>query len=159
MDRGEPVAERRAAEAGLANIEFLGLVGKHELVELSRESHAFVHAHRRMSVVERYGMSVNKVFGLMAAGRPVLFACRSSYNPIREARAGLSVEPENPAALAEAMLELSRTPTAERRAMGTRAREHVLRYHDLSKLAGRLEAFLADLVPAPRIPTTHRRAA
>ncbi|HBO44056.1 MAG TPA: hypothetical protein DD670_09005 [Planctomycetaceae bacterium] len=153
------VLERRAAAAGLTNIEFLGLVGKHELVELSRESHAFVHAHRRMSVVERYGMSVNKVFGFMAAGRPVLFACRSSYDPIREARAGLTVEPEDPAALAQAMFELSRTPDAERRAMGARARQHVLQYHDLSKLARRLDAFLADLVSAPRLPATHRRAA
>ena len=151
--------QRRAAEAGLTNVEFRGLVEKPELARLSCNSHAFVHAHRRMSVVERYGMSVNKVFGFMAAARPVVFACRSSYDPIQEARAGVTVEPEDPAALAEAMIWLSRRTHAERTAMGLRARQYALEHHDLSKIARRLETFLDRLVTKQTPSWTARRAA
>jgi glycosyltransferase involved in cell wall biosynthesis len=150
---------RRAAEAGLTNLEFHELVEKPELVRLSHQSHAFVHTHRRMSVVEKYGMSVNKVFGFMASARPVLFACRSSYDPISEARAGLTVEPEDPAALADAMVRLRRTSPEERHAMGARARWHVLKHHDLSQQARRLEAFLARLIGRAEIRAGRRRAA
>jgi len=150
---------RRAAETGLRNLEFGELVDKPELVRLSRESHAFVHAHRRMRVVEQYGMSVNKVFGFMAAARPVIFACRSSYDPIRRARAGLTVRPEDPAALARAMIRLGRTSRSEREAMGARARQYVLEHHDLSKIAGRLESFLAGLLARQPVARAHRRAA
>ncbi len=137
--------QRRALELGLANVEFLDLVSKPQLVELAHGSHAFVHSHRRMSVVQRYGMSVNKVFAFMASGRPLIFACRSSYDPVREARAGISVEPENPAAMARAMLSIRDLSPAERAAMGRRAREHVLEHHDLTKTARRLESFLLSL--------------
>lgn len=138
--------ERRAAELGLANVEFLDLVSKPELVELAHGSHAFVHSHRRMGVVERYGMSVNKVFAFMASGRPVIFACRSSYDPIAEAGAGISVEPENPAAMAQAMIALRDLSPEEREAMGRRARGYVLEHHDLRKTAKRLESFLKSLL-------------
>jgi len=149
----------RAADAGLTNVEFRDLVDKPELVRLSRGSHAFVHAHRRMRVVQRYGMSVNKLFGFMAAARPILFACHSSYDPVRQARAGLTIEPENPAALADAMIRLSRLPHDERHAMGARARHYVLQHHDLSKIALRLEAFLAGLLAQePGVRTTRRAA-
>ncbi|MBN2292306.1 MAG: glycosyltransferase, partial [Pirellulales bacterium] len=101
---------------------------------------------RRMDVVERYGMSVNKVFTFMAAGRPVIFACRSSYDPIAESASGISVEPEDPAAMAEAMIALRDLSPEDRAAMGRRAREHVLAHHDLTKTAKRLESFLKTLL-------------
>jgi glycosyltransferase involved in cell wall biosynthesis len=138
--------QRRTAELGLQNVEFLDLVSKPELVTLAHQSHAFVHSHRAMPVVERYGMSVNKVFAFMASGRPVIFACRCCYDPIRDAKAGVSVEPEDPAAMARAMIDLRDLPAAERAAMGHRARRYVLEHHDLSKIAKRLEAFLESIL-------------
>ena len=138
--------QRRAAELGLRNIEFLDLVSKPRLVTLAHGSHAFVHSHRAMRVIQQYGMSVNKVFAFMASGRPVIFACRCCHDPIRAAQAGVSIEPENPAAMARAMIELRDLPAAERDAMGQRARRYVLEHHDLSKTAKRLETFLLSLL-------------
>ena len=108
-----------------------------------------------MRVVQRYGMSVNKVFAFMASGRPVIFACRCCHDPIREAKAGVSVEPENPAAMARAMIDLRDLPTAERAAMGRRARRYVLEHHNLSKTAKRLETFLMGLHDSRYPPQAH----
>ncbi len=138
--------EQRCAELGLVNVEFLDLVSKPELVELAHSSHAFVHSHRRMRVIEQYGMSVNKVFAFMASGRPVIFACHSSYDPVGESQAGITVAPEDPAAMAAAMRTLRDLSPEERAAMGRRAREHVLAHHDLTKTARRLESFLQTLL-------------
>lgn len=137
---------RRAAELALTNVEFLDLVSKPRLVELAHDSHAFVHSHRAMRVIEHYGMSVNKVFGFMASGRPVIFACRSCYDPIREAAAGISIAPENPQAMAAAMVELRDIPSVERQAMGRQGRDYVFEHHNLGKTAKRLEAFLGSLL-------------
>ncbi len=140
--------QQQVAEQGLANVEFLDLVSKPELVELAHRSHAFVHSHRHMDVVARYGMSVNKVFAFMASGRPVIFACRSSYDPIAESNSGISIEPEDPAAMAQAMIELRKMSPENRAAMGRRARAHVLEHHDLTKTAKKLESFLKSLMPS-----------
>jgi glycosyltransferase involved in cell wall biosynthesis len=138
--------QHRAAELRLANIDFLDPVPKKELARLAHRSHAFVHAHRIMPIVERYGMSVNKLFAFMAAGRPVVFACRSPYDPIRQARAGITVAPEDPRAMAEAMIRLRNLPEPQRADMGRRGRRFVLEHHDLSKVAERLASFLETLV-------------
>ena len=138
--------QRRVVELGLKNVEFLNLVSKPELVELAHRSHGFVHAHRDMPVVAKYGMSVNKVFAFMGSGRPVIFSCRSCYDPIKNARAGISIEPENAAAMAAAMIELAEMSHAERADMGRRARDYVLEHHNLQKTAARLESFLQSLL-------------
>ncbi|MBN1908705.1 MAG: glycosyltransferase family 4 protein [Pirellulales bacterium] len=152
----QPLVEK-AARQGLENLQFHDLVTKLELAEMSQQCHAFVHAHRKMTVVRRYGMSVNKVFNFMASARPVVFACDSCYDPIQEARAGVTVPPEDPAAMAEAMIRLRDTAEAERIAMGRRAREFVLQHHDLSKAAGRLADFFESL--CQRSGTSPRHAA
>ena len=82
----------------------------------------------------------------MASGRPVIFACRSPYDPIAESKSGITIEPEDPAAMADAMRELRDLSPQERAAMGQRAREHVLKHHDLTKTALRLESFLEMLL-------------
>ena len=91
-----------------------------------------------MPVLTRYGLSANKLFDYLLASRPTIFACRSLNDPVAEARAGLSVPPEDPGALARAALTLSELPAAEARAMGVRGRDWVLEHHDLNKLALRL---------------------
>lgn len=60
----------------------------------------------------------------LAMGKPVLIGVRGEAAEIvKQAGAGISVEPENVEAMAGAMVEISRMSLTERHAMGRRARE------------------------------------
>jgi glycosyltransferase involved in cell wall biosynthesis len=94
----------------------------------------------------RFGISPNKLFDYMLAALPVLFAIQAGNDPVSEAQCGVSVDPGNPTAIAQGLLELSRLPEEERQAMGLRGRDYVLSHHSYDTLA---QAYLnlADQAP------------
>jgi glycosyltransferase involved in cell wall biosynthesis len=100
--------------------------------------------HMTGTPVYRYGVSFNKLFDYMASGRPVLFACESSNDPVREAGAGLSVAPDDPEAMARAARELSEMAAEEVARLGANGRRYVEEHHDIRELASRLAAFLVN---------------
>ena len=112
-----------------------------------------------MSVLDKYGMSGVKVFDYLMAARPIVFACKAFYDPVQESDAGVTVEPENPDAMAEAMIRLRDTSAAERWQMGQRGRAFVQEHHDLSMVARRLDTFLKKLLAQPEAPQHVRKAA
>lgn len=102
--------------------------------------------HLRDNPVFRYGISSNKLFDYMAAGLPVIFACRSGYDPIALAGAGRSVAPGDAAAIAAAMGELAAMPAEQRGALGDAGRAYVYREHNLDPLAERFAGVLREVV-------------
>jgi glycosyltransferase involved in cell wall biosynthesis len=112
-----------------------------------------------MPVIEKYGFSPNKLSEYMAFHRPIVLSCRAFNNPVEEAEAGFSVEPESPEALAEGILRLRRTTAATRWTMGANARRYALEHHDMRKLSLRLGDFLARIAGQSRQRTGMHRAA
>ncbi len=129
----------------LKNVEFVERMKKRELFIASQDADAFIFHLKDMPVLQRYGISSNKLFDYLMCGRPVVFACNSYNNPIREANAGLSIPPGDPFALAEALIELRDLPSNERKCMGERGRMWVIKHHDLSNLARKFENLLRQL--------------
>jgi glycosyltransferase involved in cell wall biosynthesis len=142
----KPALIRRSQDLGLRNTEFRAPVPKPQLAALAQESCAFVFHLRRLPVIERHGLSSNKLFDYLLAARPVIFACKSLNNPVGEAGAGLCADCENPQGIADAAVRLRSMSSDERWHMGTRGRQYVLAHHDLSKLAIRLQEFLAAIL-------------
>ncbi|QYX56782.1 glycosyltransferase family 4 protein [Roseovarius sp. SCSIO 43702] len=91
----------------------------------------------------RFGVSPNKLFDYLVSGTPILYGIDSGrYRPVEELRAGLQIQPQDPAALADAVLKLKALPEAERAAMGARGRRAALETHEYGALARRLEEVL-----------------
>ena len=90
--------------------------------------------HTTATPVYRFGISFNKLFEYMAAGRPVIFATQTAYDPVASSGAGISVHPDDPGALAAAFLEIARRPEEVRAAMGAAGREYVFREHNMATL-------------------------
>jgi glycosyltransferase involved in cell wall biosynthesis len=89
----------------------------------------------------------SKIQSYMACGRPILAAMEGEgARVVKEACAGIVVPPENAAALAEAVLRMSRTPSSEREAMGQNGRQYFLQEFDRDVLVARLEAWMKELV-------------
>jgi len=138
--------QNRAHALKLRNIEFLPPVPKGELSGFAQQSNAFVFHLRAMAVLEKYGISANKLFDYLMAARPIIFACNSYNNPVEAAKAGLTVLPQDSAALAEAVRRLRSLSVEERWTMGQNGRSWVLEHHDLRKLVLRLETELLILL-------------
>jgi len=128
-------------ELGLRNVEFRDPVPKTEIPKVLSEADAFI-VQLGGAEVYRWGISSNKLFDYMAAGRPVFSSTEAPLNPINEARCGFTIPPRNSKALAEAIIQLYQMSPEERMEMGKRGREYVEKYHDIRKLAAQLESVL-----------------
>jgi len=144
----KPVLVAMAREAGLRNVRFDDPVSKVEIPGLAAEADAFVICVRNMPGLYRFGISMNKIFDYLAGARPTIIAVDAANNPIAEAGAGLTVAPEDPQALAAAILAMAALQPERRREMGAAGRRYLEGNHRMDLLAGRLASTLNACVPA-----------
>jgi glycosyltransferase involved in cell wall biosynthesis len=83
----------------------------------------------------RFGISPNKLMDYMMAGKPVLQAIEAGNDMVASAGCGISLPPENPLAIANAVRKLMQLDEDERTLMGRRGQEFVLANHDYRILA------------------------
>jgi glycosyltransferase involved in cell wall biosynthesis len=133
----KPKLVEMAYELGLRNVSFESPVPKSQIPELAAQADAFVF-NLIDAPVFRYGISSNKLFDFLAAGRPIIFSCDASNNPVAEANAGLTVPPGQPKALANAILQVAELSAEARHVMGKAGREYVEQNHRFDLLAKRL---------------------
>jgi glycosyltransferase involved in cell wall biosynthesis len=127
---------RIAEERSLRRVLFLPPVPKEAVPALLAELDALYIGLARQSLF-RFGVSPNKLFDYMAAARPVVYAVDSGNDPVAECGCGVSCGAENPSGVAAAVLRLMRCTPSERRAMGQRGKDHVVRHHEYGTLARR----------------------
>ncbi|MGC9075047.1 MAG: glycosyltransferase family 4 protein, partial [Candidatus Bipolaricaulaceae bacterium] len=144
----KPTLMTLAQELGLHNVEFREPVPKAEISTVLYEADAFL-VQLGGTEVYRWGISSNKLFDFMAAGKPIFSSAEAPSNPVEEARCGFTVPPRDPQALADAVIKLYQMPKEEREAMGRRGREYVEKHHDIRKLAEKLEKVLVETVQLP----------
>jgi glycosyltransferase involved in cell wall biosynthesis len=93
----------------------------------------------------RFGISSNKIFDYMYAGRPIIQAIESGNDLITDARCGLTVQPENPEVLADAILRIYKMPQEERGILGKNGKDYVLKNHTYDVLAGKFLEVLGNI--------------
>ena len=124
----KPALQRKAAAAGLRHVYFLDPLAKRHMPALLRRFDIAYLGWRRQPLY-RYGISPNKLGDYMMAARPIVHAVEAANDPVADAGCGLSLPPEDPAALAAAIARLAAMPAARRDALGARgaryAREHL----------------------------------
>lgn len=141
----KPRLVERARELGLTNMRFRDPIPKTEVPKALGDATATLLVLHDLPLY-RYGISLNKLFDYLAAGKPLIIAGDPVNNPVKQTHCGLTVPPRNPEALAEAIIELSRMPTEEREAMGRRGREYVEKHHAIPVLAERLVQCIDEIM-------------
>jgi glycosyltransferase involved in cell wall biosynthesis/O-antigen ligase len=127
----------QAKSMGLKNVEFPPPVPKRDVSSVMGDADAFIYGLRDLPLY-RFGISLNKLTDYLAAGRPIVFFGKSSYDPVRDANAGVSVPPGDPEVLADGIERLADLPPQERMEMGERGRRYLVEYHNIPRLADRL---------------------
>ena len=121
----------------IANVSFEDPVPKCEIPLLSLQADVFCFSLVD-SPVFSYGISSNKLYDYMSGARPIIFGCAAANNPVAAAAAGITVPPGNPAALADAIVEMAQLSPEERRRMGLAGRAYVEREHNSDLLGAKL---------------------
>jgi glycosyltransferase involved in cell wall biosynthesis len=85
-----------------------------------------------------YGVSPFKLFDYMYAGKPIIHAINTKNDLVSLAKCGLTVEAENPVALAKGIIELYQMTPQERYILGQNGKEYVLKYHNYQILTEKL---------------------
>jgi glycosyltransferase involved in cell wall biosynthesis len=87
--------------------------------------------------IYRFGIAPNKLMDYMMAGCAVLHSVDAGNDPVADSGCGLTVPPDDPAAVADGLRRLAVLPADQRRAMGERGRAYVLAHHTYPVLAQR----------------------
>jgi glycosyltransferase involved in cell wall biosynthesis len=93
----------------------------------------------------RYGLSPNKLYDYLSAGRPILYSSPPAYPEVEGARAGVSFRAGDPARLADAIQHVVAMPRSKSLLMGERGRA-AAEQHTPQAAAAALESFLQQLV-------------
>jgi glycosyltransferase involved in cell wall biosynthesis len=127
---------KRAQAEKLHNIVFLDPVNKKQIPALLKWFDVAYIGLQRQSLF-RFGISPNKLMDYMMAARPVLMAIDAGNDPVGESGCGLTVKPEDPAAVVQGIRSLLGLNEDELNAMGQRGRAFVLENHAYPILAQR----------------------
>jgi glycosyltransferase involved in cell wall biosynthesis len=142
VGQGSEGERLRSLAADLGNVAFVGPIPKDEVPATLRcFDVCYVGYHE--SPLYRFGISPNKVFDYMAAARPIILAATAANDPVRDAGCGLTVAPDDPAALATAIRVVRAMSPGQREDLGRNGRAFVEREHTYASLAKRYLPVLA----------------
>lgn len=118
----------------LNNIKFFDPVPKDIVPDLlSYFDILYIGWHK--SPLYRFGISPNKVFDYMMAAKPIVHAVEAGNDPVKDAKCGLSIEPENDEALVNAIKEVGELSNDKQKELGQNGKEYVIKNHIYQKLA------------------------
>ncbi|MCV2354541.1 glycosyltransferase family 4 protein [Paucibacter sp. B2R-40] len=133
----------RVRSEGLSNVSLFEPIPKGQIPALlSLFDIAYIGWQR--TPIYRFGIAPNKLMDYMMAGCAVLHSVEAGNDPVAESSAGLTVAPEDAAAVVRGALQLAALGAEERAAMGARGRAFVLAHHSYPVLAAK---FIAALQP------------
>lgn len=130
-------------QQGLKNVIFREPVEKEQIPSVLAAADTLWIGSRNVKNLYKYGFSFNKLFEYLAAGKPIIFSINSDYNPVKEAGAGLTIQPEDPEALSKAIIKLYKMPVKERVKMGKKGTAYAKKFHDMEKLADQFDHLLS----------------
>ena len=122
----------------ITNVYFHNAVPKDEVeLFLAKMDTLFIGWH--FSKIYRFGISANKLFDYLASAKPIVHSVDAGNDPVSEANAGISVKPESPVEIAEAILKIYKMSKSERNELGKNGRAYVEKYHSYEQLAKQYE--------------------
>ena len=147
----------RLRDEAIAGVQLLPPLPKAQIPALLRAIDIAYIGWQRVPIY-RFGIAPNKLMDYMMAARPVLHSVAAGNDPVAEAGCGLTVAPEDAAAIADGLRRLAATSAAERAAMGARGRAFVLANHAYPVLARRFVEALQGAGAASSQPQQQRAA-
>jgi len=133
---------------GLKNILFIPPISKKEVIPVLKKYADVCYIGWKRKKLYKYGISANKIFDYLYVEKPVLhsFSGGKETDIIQQANCGISVEAENPKAIADGIMKLYKMSEEERKKLGKNGKEYLLKYHTYDKLSKQLIEALKEAI-------------
>ena len=142
--------EKRVVDLKLNNIKILEAIPKREVQSLLAQFD-ICYIGWEDKEIYKYGISANKIFDYMYAGKPIVHLFTGKGDLISKAKCGITITEHKSDLVADAILKLYTTPQQQRNIIGKRGKEFVLKNHtyheivdkfiDICQLKKRIRAF------------------
>ncbi|MEH7235739.1 glycosyltransferase family 4 protein [Bacillus sp. JJ1562] len=126
----------KTKEMGLRNIHFLPVINKNAIPDFLSRMDALYIGWRK-STLYRFGVSPNKLLDYMMSAKPIIHSIEAGNDLVKEANCGVSVAPEDPVLIAEAINQIFELTDEERKKLGENGKKYVMENHDYRVLADR----------------------
>lgn len=130
----KPQLRERIQRERITNVLLLDPVAKNQIPPLLQSADILYIGWRREKLYD-YGISANKIFDYMMSGTPIIHSVSAANDPIKEAKCGISVEPESPKRIKWAVEHMLSLSDKERNIMGENGRKYIETHHTYSSLA------------------------
>lgn len=127
---------------GLKNIHFLPVINKKAIPDFLSKMDALYIGWRR-SKLYRFGVSPNKLLDYLMAAKPIIHGIEAGNDLVAEANAGISIPPEDPAKVAEAVRKMQSLSKEELHQMGENGRTFVKSTHDYKVIAAKFSDIMS----------------
>lgn len=87
----------------------------------------------------RFGISPNKLLDYMMSAKPVIQAINAGNDIVTDCNCGITIPPEEPKAIVEAIIMIKNMSIEERANMGNNGHNYIIKMHDYKVLAKRFE--------------------
>jgi glycosyltransferase involved in cell wall biosynthesis len=125
----------------LSNIVYVDAQPKRIIHSILKSSDMLYLAWKKLPIY-KFGIAPNKLPEYMFSGRPIVHSYSGSYDFVDLANAGLSIQAEDPQAIANAILKLKGMTQGQRDELGENGRRYAIENHDYSKLSKKLSEIL-----------------
>lgn len=119
------------------NVSFLGEIDKSQIQSaISYFDVCYIGWHNHS--LYRFGISPNKIFDYMYSGKPIIHSVNTSNDLVQIAKAGVSIQPENPREIANKIIEISKMENEILKKWGENGKKYVEENHTYSHLTQQL---------------------
>jgi len=119
---------------GNSNITFIDKIAKNQVQGMLKQFDICFIGRNDVKLFD-YGVSSNKYFDYMLAGKPILESSNRINSPAELSECGITVAPENAAAIVAGILKFQATTASELEKIGAKGAIYVKKYHNFEYLS------------------------
>ena len=124
------------------NVSFFNKIKKNQVQSLLQH-YDICFVGRNDTPLFKHGVSANKYFDYMLAGKPILDSNNMIKDPVELSGCGVIVKPDSAQSIVDGVLKLYSMSPEQLKTMGMKGREYVLQYHSIKHLAEQYAALFA----------------
>lgn len=132
---------KKVQELGLNNITFIDAIPKKQIQSMLEQFDTCYIGWQKNSLY-RFGIAPNKLPEYLYAGKPIIHAFSGKGDIVQQANAGVTVEAENPQAIANAIVKVYGLSQEKRTEFGNNGKKYVLQHLNYATLAEKLERII-----------------
>lgn len=133
----------KARQFELKKVHFIDAVPK-TLIPAILDQLDILYIGLQNQPVFRFGISPNKLMDYMMAGKPIIQAIKAGNDITSEANCGISIEPENSIAIANAIMYLMSLSDEKLNELGRNGKQYCLTHHDYRILSNKFVEVVSD---------------